>query len=60
MDVETIKEICSSALTSGKVSEWEREFAGSTLDRIEKYGEKTLFSEKQIAVIRKINSKEQS
>lgn len=41
----------------GELSDWERGFVQDTLERIEKYGQRTRVSEKQWAVLNRIYGK---
>lgn len=56
---ELVEKIISKAVEEGDayLTEWEMEFVNSTADRLEKYQEGTLFSDKQTAVIEKIEKK---
>ena len=40
-----------------RISEWETSFLSSTIERIDKYGESTFLSEKQEAVLVRIEEK---
>lgn len=53
------KEICTDATEdySSKVTDWEISFCAYTLARLEQYGAKTIMSEKQEEVLKKIEEK---
>ena len=51
MSIDKIKQLHSNA---DNLSEFEKEFVNDNFERIKKYGDKTKFSEKQIALVNKI------
>lgn len=56
--IAEIKELQEIVTTyPSRISEWETEFLSSTLERIDKYGEGTFLSEKQEAVLVRIEEK---
>lgn len=52
MSIDKIKQLHSNA---DHLSEFEKEFVNDNFERIKKYGDKTKFSEKQIALVDKIH-----
>ena len=46
--------ICFEALQTRKLTVWERGFASDTVDRVAKYGERTQLSEKQLAIVERL------
>lgn len=44
-------------LDFSKLTDWEYDFVNSTIDRVDKYGKKTTFSDKQLEILKKIEDK---
>jgi len=55
-NVENILKSCLM-LDFSKLSDWEYDFVNSTIDRLEKYKKNTTFSEKQLAILKRIEEK---
>lgn len=56
-DLERVREILKDAESSTRLSDWEQSFLDDLRDRVLRYGDATLVSDKQGAIIDRIERK---
>ena len=57
MEIEDIQELMRDAESCARLSQWEEEFCDSIRSKLLAYGESAEFSDKQLAVLNRIQEK---